>query len=106
MSEYFAKPKSLGENLKVELDSPIYVTEADLKNAADAGTSDFAKTTDLANLKSDVDKLDLDKLKNAPSGLSSLKSKLDKLDIGKFETTPVDLSILSDIVKNGFVKKT
>ena len=65
------------------------------KNAAVLDTSDFAKITDLANLKSNVDKLDIDKLKNVPSGLSSLKSKVDKLDIDKLETIPVDLSKLS-----------
>ena len=62
------------------------------------------KKTYLANLKSDVDKLDIDKLKNIPSGVSNLKSKVDKLDIGKLETTPVDLSKLSTVVKND-VKK-
>ena len=41
------------------------------------------KKTDSANLKSDVDKLDIDGLKDAPSGLSNLKSKADQLDIGK-----------------------
>ena len=61
---------------------------------------DFAKKTDLAHLKSDVDKLDIDKLKNVPSGLNSLKSKVDKLDFGKLETTPLDLSKLSKVVKN------
>ena len=49
--------------------------------------------------------MDIDKLKNVPSGLSSLKSKIDKLNIGKLETTPVDLSKLSNVVKND-VKKT
>ena len=53
---------------------------------------DFAKKTDLANLQSDADILDIDKLKNVASGLSSLKSKVEKLDIGKLETTPGDLS--------------
>ena len=38
------------------------------------------KKTDLASLKPDVDKLDIDRLKNVPSGLSSLKSKVDELD--------------------------
>ena len=51
---------------------------------------DFSKKTDLANLKSDVDKLDIKRLKYVPSNLSDLKSKVDKLDIGKSETTPVD----------------
>ena len=45
--------------------------------------------TDLAILKSNVDKLDIDELKNVPSGLSSWRSKVDQLDIGKLETTPV-----------------
>ena len=40
----------------------------------------FCKKTDSANLKSDVDKFDIDKLKNVPSNLSNLKSKVDKLD--------------------------
>ena len=57
------------------------------------------KKTDLANLKFDLDNLDIDKLKNVPCNLSNLKSKADKLDIGKLETTPVDLSKLSNVVK-------
>ena len=65
MSEYFLKPKSLGANVKVELDLPTYATKADLKNVAGVNTTNFAKKkTNLANLKSDVDKLDIDKLKN------------------------------------------
>ena len=63
MSEYFLKLKSLGANVKVELDLSNYATKADLKNATGVDTSDFAKKTDLANLKSDVDKLDIDKFK-------------------------------------------
>ena len=43
-------------------------------------------------LKSDVDKLDIDKLKNVPSGLISLKRKVDKLDVDKLVPAPVDLS--------------
>ena len=64
------------------------------------------KKNNLANLKSDIDKLDIDKLKNVPRGLGNLKNRLDKLGIGKLETTPVDLSTLSDVVKNEVVKKT
>ena len=83
-----------------------YETKADLKNATGVDTSKFAKKFDLASLKSNVDKLDIDKLKNVPNGLSSLKSNVDKLDIGKLETTQVDLSKLSNVVKNDIVKKT
>ena len=106
MSEYFSKPKSLRANVKVELDLSNYATKAELKNATGVDTSDFAKKTDLAHLKSDVDKLDIDKLKNEPNNLSNLKSKIDKIDIGKLETTPVSLSQLSNGLKNDVVKKT
>ena len=96
MSKYFPKPKSLGANVKIELnlselDLPNYATKADLDNSTVVDTSDFAKKIDLVNLKSNVDKLDIDKFKNVPSNLSNLKSKVDKLDIGKLETTSVDL---------------
>ena len=77
MSKYFPKPKSLGANVKFELDLSNYATKSDLKNATGVDTSDFAKKTDLANLTSDVDKLDVDKLKNVPCCLSCLKSKVE-----------------------------
>ena len=104
MSEYFPKPKSLGPNVKVELDLSNYATKADLKNATGVDTSDFAKKTDLANLKSDTDKLDIEKFKNVPINLSNLKNKVDKLDVDKLVSVPVDLSRLSDVVKNDVVK--
>ena len=78
MSKYFPEPKSLTGRVKVELDFPNYSRKVDLKNAAGVDTSPFAKKTDLANLKSDVDKLDIDKLKDVSTNLSSLKSKVDK----------------------------
>ena len=71
----------------------------------DLDIPDFAKKTDLANLKSDVNNLDIDKLKNAPNDLSHFKSKVDKLDTGKLETNPADLSKVSNVVKNDVVKK-
>ena len=95
----------LRENMKVELDLSNYVTKVDLKEATDVDTSDFAKKTDLANLKSDLEKLDIHKLKNVPSNLSNLKSIVDKLDVDKLVPVPVDLSKLSEVLKNGFVKK-
>ena len=60
---------------------------------------------DLANLKPNADKFDVDKLENVRSGLSSLKSKVDKLDVDKLVTALVDLSKLSNVVKNDVVKK-
>ena len=70
MNEYFPKPNSLGTNIKFELDLSNYATKVDLKNTTGVDTSSFAKKTDLAKLKSDVDKLDIDKVKNLPNSLS------------------------------------
>ena len=74
MSEYFPEPKSLGK-VNVELDLSNYATKTDLKNATGIDTSSFAKNVDLANLKSNVGKLDIDKLKNIPTNLKNLKSR-------------------------------
>ena len=72
MIECFPEQKPFGKIVKVELDLSNYVD-----------TSKFAKKIDLANLKSNVDKLDTDKLKNVLTNLSNLKGKVDKLDVDK-----------------------
>ena len=105
MRKHFPEPKSLGGRVKVEVDFSNHATKDGLKIAMGAYTLPFAKKSDLANLKSDADKLDIDKLKNVSKTLSSLKSKVDKLDVDKLVLVPVDLSKLSDVVKNDFVKK-
>ena len=64
MSQCFLKGKFLGGNVKVELNLSNYATKADFKTAAGVDLSDFAKKTDLTNLKPDVGKLDIDKLKS------------------------------------------
>ena len=64
------------------------------------------KKTDLANLKSDVDKLNIDELKNVPSNLNDWKSKVDELDVDEVVPVPVDLSKLSNVAKNHVVKKS
>ena len=91
--------------MKVVLALSNYATKAYLKNATGFDTSNFARKTDLAHLKSDVDKLDIDKLKNVPSNLSNLKNKVEKLDADKLVPVPVHLSKLSDPVKSNVVKK-
>ena len=92
MSQYFSKPKSLGRRVKVDLDLFNYGTKRDLKNVTRVDASSFSKYTDLANLKSDVDKLDIDKLKNLLTNLRNLKSKVYKLDVDTSVPIPVDLS--------------
>ena len=85
MSQYFSKPFiSFEGNINVKVDLSNYATKTDLKNVTHVDTSSFALKTNLASLKTEVDKLDIDKL--AP--------------------VLVDLSKLSDDVKNDVVKKT
>ena len=75
--------------MKVELDLSNYATKADLRNATGVNISKFAKRTDLADFKSDVDELDIDKIEDVPIGLSNLKSKVDKLDVDRLVPVPV-----------------
>ena len=84
MSEYFPKPSSHEKEIKVKIDLTNYATKADINNITHVNTSNFAIKTNLANLKTEVDKLDIDKL------------------------VPVllDLSKLSNVIKNDVVKKT
>ena len=85
MKQYFPKLfRIFGRNINVKVDLSNYATKADIKNVSHADTSSFASKTNLANLKTEVDKLDIDKL----------------------VPVPVDLSILSDVVKNDVFKKT
>ena len=102
----FSPPYSHSKNkIEVELDLSNYATKSDLKNASDVDTSQFAKKDDLANLKPEVDKLDIDKLEKVPSGLNNLKSKVDKLDVGKLTPVPTDLSKLSNAIKMMLLKE-
>ena len=105
MSENFPEPKSIERRVKVELDVSNYTKKADLKTTTGVDTSQFPKKVDLAHSKSNVDKLDVDKLKNVLTNLRNLKSKVDKLDVDKLVPIPIDLSKLSDVVKNDVLKK-
>ena len=85
MSEYFPKSfRSFGRNINFNVDLSNYATKTDLKNVTHFNTSSFALNINLANLKTEADKLDIDKL----------------------VPVPVDLSKLSHVVKNDVVKKT
>ena len=98
MSGYFQQPKSSEGRMKVELDLSNYTTKTEFKIATCFDTSKFAKKVDSAKLKSNADKLEIDKLKNVPNNISKLKSKIDKLDVDKVVPVPVDLSKLSYVV--------
>ena len=64
MSEYFPKPlRSYRENINVREDLSNYATKADIENITHVDTSGFALKTNLSNLKTEIDKLDIGKLK-------------------------------------------
>ena len=85
MSQYFPKPyKRFEGNINIKVDLSNYGTKTDIKQISHVDTSSFA-------LK---------------SNLASLKTKVDKLDINKLVPVLVDLSKLSDVVKNDVAEKT
>ena len=84
MTTCYPPYKNSSNNVKVELDLTNYATKTDLKNITHVDVSSYASKTNLAALKTKVDKTDVDKLK----------------------TTPTDLAKLSNVVKNDVVKKT
>ena len=81
---YYPPYRSSGNNIKVKLDLTNYTTKDDVKNITHVDVSSYATKTNLASLKTEVDKIDTDKLK----------------------TVPADLAKLSNVVKNDVVKKT
>ena len=85
MSQYFPKPyEQFGGDINFKVDLSNYATKTGIKNVLHVDTSGFALKTNLASLKTEVDKLDIDKL----------------------VPVPVDWSKLNDVVKNDVVKKT
>ena len=83
MSQYFPPYRISRSNIKVELNLSNYATKSDLKNVTHVDVSSFASKPNLASLKTEVDKLDIDKLVPVPN----------------------DLAKLSNVVKNDVVKK-
>ena len=84
MSTYYPPYKNSSQNIKVELDLVNYATKDDVKNITHVDVNSFASKTNLAALKTEV----------------------DKIDVGKLKTVPVDLAKLSNIANNDVVKKT
>ena len=85
MRKFYPKPyKPFSKSIKIKNDLSSYATKTDLKNVTHVDTSSFTLKRNLANLKTEVDKLDIEKLVPAPT----------------------DLSKPSNVVKNYVVKKT
>ena len=74
MRLYFPPYGSSIENVKVELDLANYLTKDDVKNITHVDVSSYALKTNLAALKSEVDKIDADKLKTVPGDLAKLNN--------------------------------
>ena len=75
MSQHFPKPyESFGGDINVKVDLSNYAAKTDIKNISHIDTSSFALKTNLANLKTEVDKLDIDKLVPVPDDLSKLNN--------------------------------
>ena len=77
MSTYYPPYKSSSSNIKEELDLTNYATKTDLNNITHVGTSSFASKTNFAALKSEVDEIDVDKLKTAPTDLAKLTNAVE-----------------------------
>ena len=87
MSQYFPKPNEpFGGDIKVKVDLSNYATKTDIKNISHIDTSNFTSKSNLASLKTEVDKLDIDKLVPVPVYLSKIR-------------------VVKNVVKNDVVKK-
>ena len=78
MSQYLPKPfnSHFNDSIKVKIDLSNDATKGDIKNILRVDTSSFALKANLANLKTEVDKLDFDKLVPVPTDLMVLLKKL------------------------------
>ena len=74
---YYPPYRSSRNNIKVELDLRNYATKDDVKNITHVDVSSFASKTNLAALKTEVDKIDADKLKTTPADFAKLTNAIE-----------------------------
>ena len=77
MSQYYPPHRGSSNNIKVELDLANYAAKTNLKNITHVDVSGFANKTNLAALKTEVDKIDADKLKTTPADLAKLTNAIE-----------------------------
>ena len=101
---YYPPYKSYSNNIKVELDLTNYATKTDLKNITHVDVSSFASKTNLAALKTEVDQIDTDKLKTAPTDLAKLTNAIENDVVKKTDYNTKVTSIEAQIA--GLTKNT
>ena len=103
MSTYYPLYKSSSNNIKVELHLCNYATKNDLKNITHVDVSSFASKTNLAALKTEVDKMEVDKVKTTPTDLAKLtnavENDLDKNTDYNTKVTSIETQI-AGLTKN------
>ena len=95
MSTYYPPYKNNSNNIKVKLDLANYATKDDVKNITHVDVSSYASKTNLAALKTEVDKIDVDKLKTVPDDLAKLTNVVNNETVKK-----------TDFSADNYVKKT
>ena len=101
---YYPPYKSSSSNVKVELDLTNYATKNDLKNITHVDGSSFASKTNLSALKTEVDKIDTDKLKRLPADLAKLTNAIENDVVKKTDYNTKVTSIEAPIA--GLTKNT
>ena len=97
MITYYPPYKSSSNSVKVELDLTNYATKMDLKNITHVDVSSFTSKTNLAALKTEVDKIDTDKLKTAPTDLATLTNAIENDVVKKTDYSTKITSIEAQI---------
>ena len=106
MSQYFPKPfTSFGRSINVKVDLSNYATKTDLKSVTHVDTSIFKIKTNLARLKTEVDKLDIENLVPVPVDLSKLSNAV-KIEVVKKAVYAKLVVKVNNIDTSGFVLKT
>ena len=101
---YYLPYKSSSNNVKVKLHLTNYASKTDLKNITHVDVSSFASKTNLAALKTEVDKIDTDKLETAPTDLAKLTNAIENDIVKKTDYNTKVTSIEAQIA--GLTKNT
>ena len=99
MTSHYFPPYETTSNIKVQLDLANYATKDGVKNITHVDVSSYATKTNLAALKTEVDKLDTDKLKTVPADLAKLTNAVDNDVVKKIVYNAKVTSIANNLKK-------